>query len=188
MTPQSLRTRELRVAGIRTVLREAGPAHDREAAVFVRGNPGSSAGWAGLLDRAGGLCRAVGWDAPASGMPASHATSRTPSTGTRPSSATRWTRSASAEPSSSSTTWEASGACSGPPPAPARFARAVLINTGVLLGWRVRLSDAGAVSCRRSAPRGASRTSSRRRHLRPGRPRDRDRHRPGRCTAASHRR
>ena len=49
MTPQSLRTPELRVAGICTVLREAGPAHDREAAVFIHGNPGSSADWASLL-------------------------------------------------------------------------------------------------------------------------------------------
>lgn len=67
MTPQSLRTRELRVDGIRTVLREAGPANDREAAVFIHGNPGSSADWTGLLERAGGLCRAVAWDAPGFG-------------------------------------------------------------------------------------------------------------------------
>lgn len=33
--PQSLRMRELRVGGIRTVLREAGRANDREAAVFI---------------------------------------------------------------------------------------------------------------------------------------------------------
>jgi pimeloyl-ACP methyl ester carboxylesterase len=53
--------RELRVDGIRTVLREAGPANDREAA-FIHGNPGSSGDWASLLDRAGGPCRAVAWD------------------------------------------------------------------------------------------------------------------------------
>jgi hypothetical protein len=47
MTPQPPCTRELRVDGIRTVLREAGPANDREAAAFIHGNPGSSADWAG---------------------------------------------------------------------------------------------------------------------------------------------
>jgi pimeloyl-ACP methyl ester carboxylesterase len=62
-----VRTRDVRVDGIRTVLREAGPADDRQAAVFVHGNPGSSADWAGLLARTGGLCRAVAWDAPGFG-------------------------------------------------------------------------------------------------------------------------
>jgi hypothetical protein len=65
MTPQPPCTRELRVDGIRTVLREAGPANDREAAAFIHGNPGSSADWAGLLDRAGAPCRARGLGPPA---------------------------------------------------------------------------------------------------------------------------
>jgi pimeloyl-ACP methyl ester carboxylesterase len=67
MNPVSLRIRELHVEGIRTVLREAGPSHDREAVVFVHGNPGSSLDWASLMERVGGLCRAVAWDAPGFG-------------------------------------------------------------------------------------------------------------------------
>lgn len=67
MNPDPPRVRELRVDGIRTVLREVSPAHDREAVVFIHGNPGSSADWAGLLERVGGFCRAVAWDAPGFG-------------------------------------------------------------------------------------------------------------------------
>ncbi|WP_328499715.1 alpha/beta hydrolase [Streptomyces sp. NBC_00457] len=70
MTTSSIRERELRVAGIRTVLRESGPADDREAVVFLHGSPGSSADWIGLLDSIGGKCRAVAWDAPGFGRAA----------------------------------------------------------------------------------------------------------------------
>lgn len=54
------------VNGVRTVVRSAGPADDREAVVFVHGNPGSSADWEPLLPVAG--MRAVAWDAPGFGQ------------------------------------------------------------------------------------------------------------------------
>lgn len=58
---------ELEVNGVRTVVRQAGPG-DREAVVFLHGNPGSSQDWAALLDVvAAGNRRAVAWDAPGFG-------------------------------------------------------------------------------------------------------------------------
>jgi pimeloyl-ACP methyl ester carboxylesterase len=60
--------RVLRIGGVATPLREAGPRGDREAVVFVHGNPGSSADWDGLLPVVAGLgLRAVAWDAPGFG-------------------------------------------------------------------------------------------------------------------------
>jgi len=56
------------VDGIRTVVREAGPAGDEEAVVFVHGSPGSSADWEALLPAAGAVRRAVAWDAPGFGQ------------------------------------------------------------------------------------------------------------------------
>ncbi len=57
----------LRVAGVTTPLREAGPADAREAVVFVHGNPGSGADWEPLLAAVGARRRAVAWDAPGFG-------------------------------------------------------------------------------------------------------------------------
>ena len=62
--------RELRVNGVRTVVREAGPAGASEAVVFLHGNPGSSADWEPLLEVAGATHRAVAWDAPGFGRAA----------------------------------------------------------------------------------------------------------------------
>ncbi|MGH3713691.1 MAG: alpha/beta fold hydrolase [Micromonosporaceae bacterium] len=67
-----VRERELVVGGIRTVLREAapeaGPASGaREAVVFVHGNPGPSSDWVGLAGGAGEFARAVAWDQPGFG-------------------------------------------------------------------------------------------------------------------------
>ncbi|NED97216.1 alpha/beta hydrolase [Phytoactinopolyspora alkaliphila] len=73
MTSTTVRERELNVEGIRTVLREAGPVQDDEAVVFIHGNPGSGADWIGLMDRVSGFRRVVAWDAPGfgrSGKPA----------------------------------------------------------------------------------------------------------------------
>jgi pimeloyl-ACP methyl ester carboxylesterase len=65
---------ELDIDGVRTPLRCAGPATDRDAVVFVHGNPGSSADWEPLLTAVGDLGhRAVAWDAPGFGR------ARTPS-------------------------------------------------------------------------------------------------------------
>jgi pimeloyl-ACP methyl ester carboxylesterase len=56
------------VNGIGTPVREVGSGDDREAVVFVHGNPGSGADWLGLLNRVGGFTRAVAWDAPGFGQ------------------------------------------------------------------------------------------------------------------------
>jgi pimeloyl-ACP methyl ester carboxylesterase len=62
-----VRLGELRVGGLRTPLREAGPPDASEAVVFLHGNPGSSADWAPLLAATGRRWRAVAWDAPGFG-------------------------------------------------------------------------------------------------------------------------
>ncbi|MBA9001938.1 alpha/beta fold hydrolase [Thermomonospora cellulosilytica] len=62
-----MKTYEHTVNGIRTVVREHGDSRDGEAVVFVHGNPGSGADWEGLLVRAGRHTRAVAWDAPGFG-------------------------------------------------------------------------------------------------------------------------
>jgi pimeloyl-ACP methyl ester carboxylesterase/2-polyprenyl-6-methoxyphenol hydroxylase-like FAD-dependent oxidoreductase len=59
--------RVLDVDGVSTRLLEAGPRHEREAVVFVHGNPGSSADWEPLLRAVVGRHRAVAWDAPGFG-------------------------------------------------------------------------------------------------------------------------
>ena len=68
---EGVRVRELRVGGLRTPLREAGPPDASEAVVFLHGNPGSSADWEPLLAAAGRRWRAVAWDAPGFGHAAS---------------------------------------------------------------------------------------------------------------------
>jgi pimeloyl-ACP methyl ester carboxylesterase/2-polyprenyl-6-methoxyphenol hydroxylase-like FAD-dependent oxidoreductase len=62
-----VRRSELRVGGVRTPLRDAGPSGAREAVVFLHGNPGSSADWEPLLAAVGERRRAVAWDAPCFG-------------------------------------------------------------------------------------------------------------------------
>lgn len=62
-----VRRRKLRVGGIATPLREAGPAGSGEAVVFVHGVPGSGADFEPLLAAAGQVGRAVAWDAPGFG-------------------------------------------------------------------------------------------------------------------------
>jgi pimeloyl-ACP methyl ester carboxylesterase len=62
-----VRRRTLRVAGIATPLREAGPPKSSEAAVFVHGVPGSGADFEPLLSAAGQVGRALAWDAPGFG-------------------------------------------------------------------------------------------------------------------------
>ena len=53
--------------GVRTVVRDAGPAAAGEAVVFVHGNPGSSADWELMFAAVGPDRRAVAWDAPGFG-------------------------------------------------------------------------------------------------------------------------
>jgi pimeloyl-ACP methyl ester carboxylesterase/2-polyprenyl-6-methoxyphenol hydroxylase-like FAD-dependent oxidoreductase len=64
---EGVRRSELRVGGVRTPLREAGPPEASEAVVFLHGNPGSGADWEPLLAAVGRHARAVAWDAPGFG-------------------------------------------------------------------------------------------------------------------------
>ena len=64
---------ELTIDGVRTPLREAGPAAAREAVVFLHGNPGSGADWEPLLRTVGARWRALAWDAPGFGRSATPA-------------------------------------------------------------------------------------------------------------------
>jgi pimeloyl-ACP methyl ester carboxylesterase len=65
-----MRTYELTVRGVRTVVREQGESRGGEAVVFVHGSPGSAADWDHLLARAGRHTRAIAWDAPGFGQAA----------------------------------------------------------------------------------------------------------------------
>jgi pimeloyl-ACP methyl ester carboxylesterase len=55
------------VAGLRTILRRSGPDQDDTAFVFVHGNPGSSEDWTALLGAVGRIGRAVAVDMPGFG-------------------------------------------------------------------------------------------------------------------------
>lgn len=57
----------VRVDGIRSPLLEAGPSESVEAAVFVHGNPGSTADWTQLVASVGQFGRAVAMDMPGFG-------------------------------------------------------------------------------------------------------------------------
>jgi pimeloyl-ACP methyl ester carboxylesterase len=59
--------RELVVDGLRTVLAEAGPGDAEEAVVFVHGNPGSALDWHDLMGRTGEFARSVALDMPGFG-------------------------------------------------------------------------------------------------------------------------
>ena len=62
-----MRRGEVRVAEVRSATLEAGPADAREAAVFVHGNPGSTADWEDLVRAAGEHGRALALDMPGFG-------------------------------------------------------------------------------------------------------------------------
>jgi pimeloyl-ACP methyl ester carboxylesterase len=55
------------VDGVRAPVREAGPEGSREAVVFVHGNPGAARDWDDLLGRTGTFARAVAPDMPGFG-------------------------------------------------------------------------------------------------------------------------
>lgn len=56
------------VAGVRSLVRRAGPQDAREAVVFLHGNPGSSADWTALLAQTGEQRRALAPDMPGFGQ------------------------------------------------------------------------------------------------------------------------
>jgi pimeloyl-ACP methyl ester carboxylesterase len=62
-----IRTLDVSVDGVRSLVREAGQADAREAVVFVHGNPGSGADWIDLVGRVGGFARAIAPDMPGFG-------------------------------------------------------------------------------------------------------------------------
>lgn len=66
----SIETREVRVAGVRSLVRTSGPQTAREAVVFLHGNPGSSEDWVELLGRVGDFARAIAPDMPGFGKAA----------------------------------------------------------------------------------------------------------------------
>jgi pimeloyl-ACP methyl ester carboxylesterase len=61
------RARRIVVGGLSSPVIEAGPQDEREAVVFVHGNPGSSTDWTALVDATGELGRAVAMDMPGFG-------------------------------------------------------------------------------------------------------------------------
>lgn len=62
-----IRTSQVVIDGVRSLVRSSGPESAREAIVFVHGNPGSSEDWLDLLAHAGDFARAVAPDMPGYG-------------------------------------------------------------------------------------------------------------------------
>ena len=65
--PAPLRESQITVSGIRSPVLEAGPTDRDEAVVFVHGNPGSSRDWEDLVVRVGQFGRTVAFDMPGFG-------------------------------------------------------------------------------------------------------------------------
>lgn len=65
--PAPVRLGAVEVAGVRSPTRETGQPGAGEAVVFVHGNPGSSGDWEDLAGRVGGFARAVALDMPGFG-------------------------------------------------------------------------------------------------------------------------
>ena len=62
-----IKTTQHLVDGVRCQVRASGPDADREAVVFLHGNPGSSEDWLELLESAGDFVRAIAPDMPGYG-------------------------------------------------------------------------------------------------------------------------
>jgi pimeloyl-ACP methyl ester carboxylesterase len=62
-----LRSTQLVVNGVRSLVRSSGPEDAREAVVFVHGNPGSSEDWLEVLPHVGEFARAIAPDMPGYG-------------------------------------------------------------------------------------------------------------------------
>ena len=126
----------VRVAGVRSPTLEAGSAGADEAVVFVHGNPGSSRDWQDLLARVGPFARAIALDMPGFGRAdkpaafdytvagyARHLGGALDDLGIRRAHLVLHDFGGP---------WGLAWAAANPD----RFASAVLINTGVLLGYR----------------------------------------------------
>jgi pimeloyl-ACP methyl ester carboxylesterase len=136
----SVRTGELHALGLRTRVFEAGPADSEEAVVFVHGGPGSADDWGHLLPQAGDLARAVAFDLPGFGeadKPRNWWGYLGPGWATFIAAVLNQLRIqrvhlvAQDMGGDSGLTWAAAH--------PDNFASAVLINTGVLIGYRWHL-------------------------------------------------
>lgn len=66
----ALRRRAIIVSGLRSPVIEAGPGDAEEAVLFVHGNPGSSTDWTELVEAVGPFARAVALDMPGFGRAA----------------------------------------------------------------------------------------------------------------------
>jgi pimeloyl-ACP methyl ester carboxylesterase len=64
----SVRPVEVEVGGVRSPVIEAGPQDAREAVLFIHGNPGSRTDWTALVAGAGALGRALALDMPGFGQ------------------------------------------------------------------------------------------------------------------------
>jgi pimeloyl-ACP methyl ester carboxylesterase len=64
----TVRDVEVVVDGVRAPAIEAGPREEREAVVFIHGNPGSSGEWRRLVQQSGSFARAVAFDLPGFGQ------------------------------------------------------------------------------------------------------------------------
>jgi pimeloyl-ACP methyl ester carboxylesterase len=67
MLMAEIKTTQYLVDGVRCQVRHSGPDGDREAVVFLHGNPGSSEDWLDLLENAGDFVRAIAPDMPGYG-------------------------------------------------------------------------------------------------------------------------
>jgi pimeloyl-ACP methyl ester carboxylesterase len=136
----SVQTRELQALGLRSRLLEAGPTEAEEAVVFVHGGPGSANDWDGLLPEVGEFARAIAFDLPGFGKadkPRNWPGYVSLGWGTFIAGALNKLRIRRAHlvandlGGEAALTWAVSH--------PDNFASAVLINTGILFGYRWHL-------------------------------------------------
>jgi pimeloyl-ACP methyl ester carboxylesterase len=150
----AVRTRDLNALGLHTRVLEAGAGGDEEAVVFLHGSPGSANHWDDLLPRVGAFARAVALDLPGFGeadrpadwdySPSSYATFIA---GALSELGIRRAHLVMHDIGGVGVVWAAAH--------PEAFAGAVLIDTGVLIGysWHLvarlhRMPVAGALVAR----------------------------------------
>jgi pimeloyl-ACP methyl ester carboxylesterase len=137
-----IRSRRLRALGLETRVLEGGDASLDEAVVFLHGQPGSAEDWLDLMERAAGFARVIAFDLPGFGK------------ADKPHAGREWNYS----PGTYATFFNAAFTQLGVKRAhlvmhdlggtgllwgaahPNAFASAVLISTGVLLGYKWHLS------------------------------------------------
>jgi pimeloyl-ACP methyl ester carboxylesterase len=131
-----LRESEVRVHGVHSPVLEAGPAGSAEAVVFVHGNPGSSRDWEDLLPRVGEFARAVALDMPGYGKADKPAGFDYTVAGYAAYLAGALSELGIGRVHLVAHDFGGPWGLAWAAAHPGRFASAVLINTGVLLGYR----------------------------------------------------